>query len=185
MASDYLCRKIAFKKANDLIKDKSRLGLLILFGINTGLRYCDLSVLHDRDIKRAIENNNELVIIERKTNKKRVIYLNQMLIDNYNKYPKVGYLFLSNKRQVYDISNVNRRLKKIFKDEDNKNISTHSLRKTFARTYYDSAPNKEDALIRLSQMLNHSTLAMTRIYLGINKEEQNEIYKQMADLYKY
>lgn len=176
-AADYLKYKEALKTANKLIEKRKRIGLLILFGINTGLRYSDLSKIHDRDIERAIKNNNELILIEKKTGKKRIIYLNNIILEAYSKFPQVGYLFRSQKGSIFDISYINKVLKTLFKDAEYKNISTHSLRKTFARTLYDNAPDKEDALIRLNNILNHQKLSDTRIYLGITKEENNLLYK--------
>lgn len=176
-AADYLVYLEAKETAERLIKQRKRIGLLIMFGINTGLRYSDLSKIHDRDIERARINNNELVLFEKKTGKKRIIYLNSHCLDAYNKFPQVGYLFRSQKGSVFDISYINKVLKKLFKFDESKNVSTHSLRKTFARTLYDNAPNKEDALVRLNGILNHSEIADTRIYLGITKEENNQLYK--------
>lgn len=180
--SDFIDYKEAFKTAEELINQKHRMGLLIMIAINTGLRYSDLKVLHDRDIARALNNNNELVIIEQKTGKKRIVYLNKFVIDAYNKYPKIGPLFISQKRSVYDISQVNRVLKKLFRTREKWNISTHSLRKTFARTFYDNAEDKEDSLVMLSQIFNHETTAVTRRYLGITKEEKNAVYKHFESL---
>ena len=76
--SDYLNYLEAKHTAEELIKNNKRIGLLIMFGINTGLRYSDLSKLHDRDIEAARANNNELLLIEKKTKKKRIIYLNSL-----------------------------------------------------------------------------------------------------------
>lgn len=96
-AADYLVYLEAKETAERLIKQRKRIGLLIMFGINTGLRYSDLSKIHDRDIERARINNNELVLFEKKTGKKRIIYLNSHCLDAYNKFPQVGYLFRSQK----------------------------------------------------------------------------------------
>lgn len=178
-AADYLVYLEAKETAERLIKQRKRIGLLIMFGINTGLRYSDLSKIHDRDIERARINNNELVLFEKKTGKKRIIYLNSLCLDAYDKFPKVGYLFRSQKGSVFDISYINKVLKKLFKFDESKNVSTHSLRKTFARTLYDNAPDKEDALVRLNGILNHAEISDTRIYLGITKEENNQLYKSL------
>lgn len=178
-AADYLVYLEAKETAENLIKKGKRIGLLIMFGINVGLRYSDLSKLHDRDIEAARRNNNELVLFEKKTGKKRIIYLNSLCLDAYDKFPKVGYLFRSQKGSVFDISYINKVLKKLFKFDESKNVSTHSLRKTFARTLYDNAPDKEDALVRLNGILNHAEISDTRIYLGITKEENNQLYKSL------
>lgn len=181
-AADFLNYNDAMNVANDLIRKRKRIGLLILFGVNLGLRYSDLSKLHDRDIEAARKNNNELILFEIKTGKRRIIMLNDKVLEAYDKFPQVGYLFRSQKGSVFDISYINKVLKKLFKTNDSMNISSHSLRKTFARTIYNQAENKEDALIRLSNILNHRSIADTRIYLGITKEENNKIYKSLETL---
>lgn len=180
--TDYLCYKTAYKTAVELIHKNKRMGLLIMFGINTGLRYSDLVRLSDDDIKKAKDNNNELILIEKKTKKRRIIKLNSLTLESYDKFDKIGHLFISQKGSRFDISNVNRHLKKYFKTEKKQNISTHSLRKTFARTYYDNSEDKEHALIKLSEILNHSNIGYTRIYLGLTKEETNEVYDNLTKL---
>lgn len=56
------------------------------------------------------------------------------------------------------------------------NPSSHTLRKTFARRVYDNNGQTENALIILSQILNHSGPAMTRKYIGITRERIANIY---------
>ena len=175
--SDYLNFEQAYKVANNLIKNNERIGLYIMFQINTGLRYSDLKGLTDEDIKRAELNGNHLRIIEKKTKKKREIFLNYYVLSAYKKFPQVGYLFRTQKGTAPTAQNLNQRLKKIFNESEFLNVSTHSLRKTFSRKYYDKADNKEEALIYLCDLLNHSTIKMTKVYLGIRREELSNIYK--------
>ncbi len=53
-----------------------------------------------------------------------------------------------------------------------KNISSHSLRKTFGRHIYEYADtNGEVALAMLSELFNHSNIVVTKRYLGLRKEE--------------
>lgn len=180
--SDYLDFETAYKKGYELIDKNKRLGLLIIFGINTGLRYSDLSRIHDKDIEHALNNNSVMTLTEKKTGKKRQVFLNQLCFDAYSKFPKIGYLFVSQKRSIFSIDYVNRELKKFFRTPIKRNVSTHSLRKTFARTYYENSHDKEDALIKLSDIFNHENTAITRRYLGLTKEEINAIYKHFEIL---
>lgn len=58
-----------------------------------------------------------------------------------------------------------------------RNISYHSLCKTFGRKVFESAgENANMALVRLSELFNHSNVAITKIYLGIRQEELLETY---------
>ena len=181
IAADYLDYKEAYKIALELIAEQKRIGLLIMFGINCGLRYSDLIKLTDADIQKARANNNELILTEQKTKKRRCVYLNESVLNAYEKYPQIGNLFQSQKKSLYDISYINKQLKKLFKTDKKRNVSTHSLRKTFARTSYNLAQDKEHELIKLSELLNHSSTQMTRLYLGITKEEINDIYNNIQN----
>ena len=58
-----------------------------------------------------------------------------------------------------------------------KNISTHSLRKSGARFIWEEFNKSDESLIKLSMVLNHSSSAITRRYLGITKEEIADIYE--------
>lgn len=59
-------------------------------------------------------------------------------------------------------------------------FSTHSLRKTFGRRVVEMAgPNAETALIKLSDIFQHSSVKITRIYLGLRKEELLETYDML------
>lgn len=69
--SDYIDFEIAFAKATKLIRSKNNLGLYIMIAINTGLRIGDLLKLRYEDF-----NQEKLVLIEGKTNKKREILIN-------------------------------------------------------------------------------------------------------------
>lgn len=53
-----------------------------------------------------------------------------------------------------------------------KNLSTHSLRKTFGRHIYECTNgNGEMALVMLSELFNHSNISITKRYLGLRKKE--------------
>lgn len=63
-------------------------------------------------------------------------------------------------------------IKKKYSIKSVKNFSTHSLRKTFGRHVYERADaNGETALVMLSELFNHSNIAITKRYLGLRKEE--------------
>lgn len=72
----------------------------------------------------------------------------------------------------------NKRIKKVFERYrvKVKNPSSHTLRKTFGRRVYEYYNRSEDALIKLSQVFNHSNIAITRRYIGITQEMIDDIY---------
>jgi len=44
---------------------------------------------------------------------------------------------------------------------------------------YECNGRSEDSLIKLSELFQHSTMAITRRYLGIRKEELGDIYMNL------
>ena len=58
-----------------------------------------------------------------------------------------------------------------------KNFSCHSLRKTFGRQVYNmNGESAELALIKLMELFNHSSVAITKRYLGLRTEELLQTY---------
>ena len=53
----------------------------------------------------------------------------------------------------------------------------HSLRKTFGRQVYNmNSDNAELALVKLMELFNHSSVAITKRYLGLRQEEILQTY---------
>lgn len=150
-------------------KENPNLGLLIVVGINLGVRVENLLEFTFKDLR-----NDNVTIIEGKTGKKRSLIINEnvskalALFDgDYD-----GYAFKSQKGGVYSPQHVNRLLKKYFKGK----VSSHSLRKSFGRRVWENDHQSERSLIYLSELFNHSSITTTRIYLGIRQEELDNIY---------
>lgn len=58
-----------------------------------------------------------------------------------------------------------------------KNFSCHSLRKTFGRQVYNmNSENSELALVKLMELFNHSSVTITKRYLGLRQEELLNTY---------
>ena len=57
----------------------------------------------------------------------------------------------------------------------------HSFRKTFGRQVYNmNSENSELALVKLMELFNHSSIAITKRYLGLRQEEILETYDCLA-----
>ena len=89
-----------------------------------------------------------------------------------------GLIFLSQKNTVISTQQVNKLLQEVAFSYllPSHCISTHSLRKTFGRRVYEMSNKSENSLMYLSELFNHSSMRLTRIYLGIKQEELNDIY---------
>lgn len=62
-----------------------------------------------------------------------------------------------------------------------KNFSCHSLRKTFGRQVYTMSDEyAELALVKLMELFNHSSVAITKRYLGLRQEEILETYDVLS-----
>ena len=159
-----------------------KISLLVSMGSFLGLRISDILSLKWQDVIHA----NNLSLVEKKTGKNREMKINRQLqnhiSDCYQKIAPIkndGFIFTSQKGGVYSIQRIN----VIFKDLktryklDIRNFSTHSMRKSFGREVFNkSGVNAELALVKLSQLYNHSNVATTKRYLGIHKEEILETY---------
>ena len=180
--SDYLTPE----EINRLIRYFKRLGnhqmeLLIEFGTKTLLRYSDLSRITWEDVI----GRETLVLNEKKTNKRREITLGKSIRERIEMvHNQLGNPnneeFIFN----YSLQYVNRLLKEGGKDVKirNKNISSHSFRKSGSRYIWESNGNSDEYLIKLSSILNHSSTSITRRYLGISKEEIKNIYDSFDEL---
>ena len=178
--SDYLEFDSTLNKSLKLLKSddkKFKIAFLTILGINMGLRISDILKLKHQDLR-----TDTIVIIEQKTKKRREIKINQNVKDAYDIYKErlgivsdADYLFISQKGVVFSIRQVNRLLKSIFGTKS-KNVSTHSLRKTFGRRVWENNNCSERSLIMLSKLFNHTSSSTTRIYLGLQQEELDDIY---------
>lgn len=184
--SDYLEWNVMLNLVRRLYKDGNyRMSLLIGLSSFIGTRISDtLTLTWD-----MIYDTDSFTIIEKKTGKKRIIKIN----DSFQKHIKDCFnalnikdrnekCFLSNKKSVYTVQRVNVILKEI-KEKYNikiEHFSTHSLRKTFGRKVVENAgENSEMALIKLSELFNHSSPMITRRYLGLRHEELMNVYDEL------
>ena len=181
--ADYLVWSDAMNLIRKLAKDENyKMSLLIALGCFTGLRISDILALRWEQILSTEEFN----IIEKKTGKKRVLRLNSQLQQHiqecYEHMQPIGLkapILVSQKGTVFTIQRINVILKEIKRKYrlKVKNFSCHSLRKTFGRQVYNmNSENSELALVKLMELFNHSSLAITKRYLGLRQEEILQTY---------
>lgn len=159
-----------------------RMSLLIGCGAFFGLRISDTLSL----TWSMLLNDDKFVIYEKKTNKRRVVKINK----GFQKHIKDCYdalhitnedekCFLSRKKMVYSTQRINILLKEIKKKYNLKieHFSTHSLRKCWAlKVYKESGNDASLALQKLSLMMNHASVSVTRTYLGITESQMLDTY---------
>ena len=181
--SDALNWNDALNLIHRLYKDGDyRLSLLVGCGCFFGLRISDLRTLR----WNMLLEGKTFELHEKKTGKYRVVKINQDFQKHIQEcYEALGitnpeeYCFLSSKKVVFSTQRINVLLKGIKQRYNLKvgNFSTHTLRKTFGRKVVAMAgENAEVALIKLMELFNHSSLAITKRYLGLRQEELLETY---------
>ena len=181
--ADYLIWSDAMNLIRKLSRDGNyKMSLLMAMGCFTGLRISDILALRWRQIL----NKDEFCITEIKTGKQRTIRLNpqlqQHIRDCYEHISPIGInapILISQKGTAFTIQRINIILKEIREKYrlKIKNFSCHSLRKTFGRQVYNmNSDNAELALIKLMELFNHSSVSITKRYLGLRQEEILQTY---------
>lgn len=149
--------------------------ILFLIGINTGLRVSDsLNLRTEQIIKLKSRKRKEFAIREGKTKKERIINITAIFNDIYNYAVKLDstWLFPSRKGDK-PISKIQayRQLQKAGDFAGVESIGTHTMRKTFGYHFYKQTKD----IAMLQDILNHSSPKITLAYIGINKEEKDNV----------
>jgi len=161
-------------KENMVIDGKIRLAFLFVLGINTGFRVSDLLKITYADLR----NKEEITLKEQKTSKFKTVAINQEIKKMFAMIDQggTGLIFISesnrNKSQLKAWSRqyVSQELKFYCELSGVKeNVSTHTMRKTFGYFMYKRTNN----LALVQKLLNHSSIANTLKYIGIEQEELN------------
>jgi site-specific recombinase XerD len=178
--SDYLDFDATMMKALKTLKAGKKdfkIAFLTILSINVGLRISDTLLLKHHQLQEK-----EIILCEKKTGKRRIITLNENVRGAYEiycsklaRYSGEDFVFISQNRKAYSARQVNRVLKKLFGTRG-KNVSTHSLRKTFGRRVWENDNYSERSLILLNQLFGHSSINTTKIYLSLQQEEIQDIY---------
>lgn len=162
------------------------ISLLVGCGIFFGLRVSDILRLKWSDLL----SGDTFIIFEKKTGKRRVIKINPNFKQHIKKcYTKMrpkhmeDLAFISKWGKPYTTNRLNVMFK-TYKYRYRLNIthfSTHTLRKTFATRIYKMAGDRqEEFLVRLSELLNHSSVAITRKYCGLTQKVMMDTYDMLT-----
>ena len=165
--ADYLEWNVMLNLIRKLYRDGDyRMSLFVGCGCFFGLRVSDLRKL----TWGMLLNEDKFILNEQKTGKRRTIKINS----DFQKHIQQCYNALEISTQ-----RINVRLKEIKKKYNIKidNFSCHSLRKAFGRKVFESSgENAQMALVKLSELFNHSSVSITKIYLGLREKELLETY---------
>lgn len=161
--------------------------LLISIGVFTGLRISDLLTLTYSDLL----NNETFTLREIKTNKQRSIKVNKDLkeivsrIVSKSNITNLNQLIFINKygTKSIDKSYVNVKLKELVKKYRIKldgNVSTHTFRKTLGRRVMEVNNYSNESLVLLMELFGHSSMSITKRYLGIREQEIHNVYDSLT-----
>jgi len=141
-------------------------------------------VLHLR--WEQILSKKNTIIEEHKTKKARNLFFNdtvsfriQRLYEALGSPDPSSYIFQSKRTgEPITIQHLNRVLKDIkFKYKVKiDNFSTHTFRKTFGRYVYETNGRSAESLVILNKILNHSSIQVTKTYIGITQDEINDVF---------
>ncbi len=190
-AADALDWNEAMQLVERMYKDGMyRDALLVASGCYLGLRISDLLQLRWAEL-----NSDEISLTEKKTGKDRKLRINSELkkfADSCQK--ELGspvnseYIFTAKgKANPMSRQAVDQMLKQIrvrYKVKSAKVFSAHSLRKTFGRRVWLQECDKgrgDQALLLLCDVFGHSSVTITKRYLGIRQEEILSVYDSLTD----
>lgn len=174
--SDSDASDLLFKARNgDETIDSFRNYTIISVFLTTGIRREELTNIRVEDV----DLNERTILIKGKGNKERTAYINEFLLPVISEYlyshrsvykyaNESDFLFLSRSSLKISVRTINRIVNKAFEDAGIKEngVSAHVLRKRFATTVFRKTRNIEE----VSEMLGHSSLAVTKRYVVINEE---------------
>lgn len=154
---------------------KTQLYYLMLVLCGTGIRISELSYV----TVEAINNGNAEICMK---GKYRVIIFPKKLVKKLKEYIKAsniksGYVFRTRTGNKLDRSNVCHSLKRLCKDarvEESK-VFPHNFRHLFAKSFYSIEKN----LAHLADVLGHSSIETTRIYVAGSIKQYEKIMDRM------
>lgn len=160
--------------------------LLISIGVFTGLRIGDLLQLRFSQF----ETGETFTIVEKKTKKTRKIKINQDLQSILMRLKRKmsitdndQFIFINRYGiKPIDRSWVNVSLKRIFKKykiEIEGNISSHMFRKTLGNRVLKLNNYSNEYIVLLMELFGHSSMAITKKYLGIREKEILGVYDSL------
>jgi len=158
--------------------------VLIILGVNTALRISDLLRLTWDNVYNFEKGRvrSSITLVEMKTQKEKTIALNHSAISALTLLASgcagQGRFLIENPRTGRAISRIQAyRLIRAAAEalEFQERVSCHSLRKTLG--YH--AWKKGVSLAIIMEIYNHSSLAVTRRYLGVTQDDKDAVYLEI------
>jgi len=156
-------------------KGNERLYMLMLVVCGTGIRISELKYI---TVEAAEKGRAEI----RMKGKSRIVILQKELRKRLIKYAKKnfifhGHIFRTKNGKPMDRSNICHEMKKLCTAAgvEPRKVFPHNLRHLFARTFYATTKN----LAHLADVLGHSRIETTRIYVAVSAAAHEKILDKM------
>ena len=185
------------KRINEASNENKRMiarrdKMIFLIGINLGIRASDLCSLRYSFFMEDDGSFKDFYSLQPKKTRKQKkfvkLYFNDVVkkaISDYIKeYPVKninGYIFKSRKG---DGPITEKSLWRIIVEVTaeagiNKNVGSHTLRKTFGRFVWHNAEDKNKSLVILQTIFNHSSQSVTAKYIGLTDNEVSDVFNEL------
>ena len=165
--------------------------MLVAAGCHLGLRISDILRLRWCDLTQA----RPITVTERKTGKRRILKVNASLTEITRRCMEglgiddADTLIFTSQMSGQKKPMTRQRAAQILKDSTarygiatRRRISTHTLRKTFGRRVWLQECDRghgDQALLLLCDVFGHSSVNITKRYLGIRQEEILSVYDSL------
>lgn len=152
-----------------------RLNMLIQTICGTGIRVSELPYITVEAVRRgeamvSSKGKTRSVFIVRKLQKRLLTYVKSKQISS-------GAIFVTKSGKIMSRANIWREMKKLCEQArvNPKKVFPHNFRHLFARTFY----NIEKDIAKLADILGHSSINTTRIYIVTSGEEHRRYMENM------
>ena len=156
-------------------KGNERLNLMIQTICGTGIRVSELQFITVEAVKCgkalvSLKGKTRSVFIVRELQKKLIRYITEQKIQS-------GTVFVTRNNKPISRTNIWREMKNLCTqaDVDPQKVFPHNLRHLFARTFYGI----EKDIAKLADILGHSSINTTRIYIATTGEEHRKRMESM------
>ena len=172
-SGDRELRKKDYMKLIEIAEKENnrKLSLVIQTICGTGIRVSELKYLTVQAVRQGevyiqLKGKNRVILIGGKLRKRLVGYMKKEKIVE-------GAIFITRNRKPLDRSNIWKMMKKLCKkaNVDEKKVFPHNLRHLFARCFYE----KEKDIAKLADVLGHSSINTTRIYIVTSGWEHKKL----------
>lgn len=162
--------------------------LLVLVGMNIGIRASDLSVIRWNYFFNDDMSFKDNYVIQPKKQKRcgkfvKLFFndaVKSAIMEYISYYPVTNlddYVFPNESGNPMTTQNYDYILKNLAKEAGiRKNVGSHSLRKTWGFWCWHSAEDKNKALVILQACFGHSDTNVTMRYIGLLDEDKKEMY---------